>query len=266
MSELQSWLDNNGGATASELCGGVVTWTNDYAGGAIPTVSCDNDTTGRLSVTFIASDECANSVQVTARFIMVDTLAPSILAPALDTVVNCDGLGNLTELQLWLDNNGGASASELCGGSVSWTNDYAGGGVPSITCDNDTTNRVTVTFTASDDCANTIQQVARFIIIDTIAPTITANAQDTVVFCDGTDMLPTLQSWIDNNGGAVATESCGGTVTWTHDYLGGGIPPVPCDSDTTNRLTITFTASDDCANTIQQVARFIVVDLSLIHI
>ena len=53
-----------------------------------------------------------------------DTLPPAIILPALDTIVSCDGLGNLAELQSWLDNNGGADASELCGDTFDWTHDY----------------------------------------------------------------------------------------------------------------------------------------------
>ena len=146
---------------------------------------------------------------------MVDTLAPTLIAPTLDTIVNCDGLGNLADLQSWLDNNAGADVTDLCGGSVDWMHDYIAGGVPSFSCDNDTTNRLTVTFTASDNCSNTIQQTARFIVVDTSAPTITAVAQDTIVYCDGSDALPDLQSWIDNNAGAIAIESCGSDVEWT---------------------------------------------------
>ena len=231
-------------------------------GGGIPSIACDNDTINRLSVTFTASDECANTILQTARFIVVDTLAPTIVSPVQDTVVYCDGSDGLLSLQEWIDNNGGASATEGCGGPVNWTHDYTGGGIPSVgVCDNDTTNRLTVTFTASDECANTILQTARFIIVDTLPPALTLPSMDTIVNCDGLGNLVDLQSWLDNNGGASAAELCGNSISYSHDYLGGGVPSVGvCNNDTTNILSVTFSASDACNNTVESTSRFIIVD------
>ena len=162
----------------------------------------------RLTVVFTATDACNNESTTSASFIVVDTLNPVFVSNPLDTVIFCDGTDGSIDLQSWLDNNGGATASDLCGSNISWTNDYTGTGIPSVSCDNDTTNRLTVTFTASDECANTIQATARFIVVDTLAPSIDINPIDTVFFCDGTDGLSELQSWLDNNGGATASELC----------------------------------------------------------
>ena len=59
------------------------------------------------------------------KFIVTDT---TIDSPAVDATVECDGAGNTTDLNNWLNNNGGATSSDQCSGSnVTWTNDYTPG-------------------------------------------------------------------------------------------------------------------------------------------
>ena len=129
------------------------------------------------------------AVNSMARFVVIDNSSPTITAIANDTIVNCidSATGNLTELQSWLDNNGGATATDGCSSGASaftWTNNYDGLGIPQlVACTNDTTAILDVIFTATDDCDNAITTSARFIVIDTSSPTITAMASDTIVNC-----------------------------------------------------------------------------------
>jgi len=273
--ELQNWLDNNGGAVASDQCGSGINfvWSNDYDGSGVPAVGlCDADTTNRLQVTFTATDDCNRSISASANFIIIDTIPPTLSQIAIDTIVECDGAGNISDLDIWLNNNGGADASDQCasGNNVfTWNHDYSGGGIPALTdCLNDTTNILNVTFTAADDCGNTVQSTARFIVVDTNDPVVSVNAQDTVVFCinDGVGNELDLQNWLNNNGGAMVADACGSGVnpyTWSHNYDGSGIPALPnCSNDTTHILEVVFTATDDCENTVQTQARFLIIDES----
>ncbi|MES2798257.1 MAG: hypothetical protein V4683_19975, partial [Bacteroidota bacterium] len=57
--------------------------------------------------------------------ISVDVIAPVIGTPASGQIVECDGAGNSLALDAWLDNNGGAIATDNLG-SVTWTNDFTG--------------------------------------------------------------------------------------------------------------------------------------------
>ena len=53
-----------------------------------------------------------------------DTTDPVITPPANDTlIVECDGNGNQVELNAWLADNGGATATDNCG-TVTWTHDF----------------------------------------------------------------------------------------------------------------------------------------------
>jgi len=271
--ELQNWIDSNGGAVASDQCGSGINfeWSHDYDGLGVPAIgNCDADTTNKLLVTFTATDDCNRSVSASANFIIIDTIPPSINQVAMDTIVECDGIGNNADLSSWLNNNGGTDVSDQCGSGTNaftWTHDYAGSGIPALpNCLNDTTHILEVIFTATDDCGNEVQSAARFVVIDTNEPSLTANAQDTIVYCvaAGTGNEFELQSWLDNNGGSAVVDGCGSGLnpfTWTNDYDGSGIPALAnCVNDTTHILNVIFTATDDCDNTVQTNARFIVVD------
>ena len=96
--QLISWLNNNAGATAEDMCSNV-TWTNDY--------HIDNwvdgcGNTRYVDVVFTATDECGNSASITQRFGTVDNEAPSFLnCPGLPVVENtefghCDAYVNFS--------------------------------------------------------------------------------------------------------------------------------------------------------------------------
>ena len=80
---------------------------------------------------------------------------------AADATVECDGAGNSVDLSNWLDSNGGATATDACGG-VMWTNDF-----DALSDDCGATGAATVTFTATDDCGNATSTTATFTIEDT---------------------------------------------------------------------------------------------------
>ena len=107
--ELNTWLNNQGGASSSDECGSVV-WTNDFN-----SISNECGETGSVIVTFTATDDCGNQSTSTATFTIEDTTNPSIDNNPQDETVECDGDGNQAELQAWLDSNGGAgTASDIC--------------------------------------------------------------------------------------------------------------------------------------------------------
>ena len=236
------WLANNGGATASDLCGDV-TWSNNSQG-----LSDDCGATGSETVEFTATDACGNTSKTTATFTIIDTVAPSIDEDAQDMTVECDGNGNMAELQAWLDANAGAAASDLCS-DVTWSNDY-----DSLSDDCGATGSATVTFTATDECGNSSTTTATFTIEDTTEPMIDLDAQDMTVECDGQGNMEQLQMWLDNNAGAMASDMCG-DVTWSNDY-----DSLSDDCGATGSATVVFTATDDCGNASTTMATFTIVD------
>ena len=176
-----------------------------------------------------------------------DTTAQIIDAQAADNTVECDGAGNTATLNAWLAANGGATAAATACSNVIWSNDFT-----ALSDDCGATGSVTVTFTATDDCLNTSTTTATFTIEDTTAPTIDTVAADSTVVCDGAGNTADINAWLAANGGAAASDNCGG-VTWSNDFV---ITSLIYDCGITEFVTVTFTATDDCSNSSTTSATF----------
>src|SRR5690606_31063792 len=200
---IQEWLDNNGGATATDNCSTNLTWTNNYNG-------ANSDCSTPVEVIFTVTDECGNSTSTSATYSIQDTVAPSI-TDASDVTVECDGNGNVTELQDWLTANGGATGTDDCS-TITWSNNFT-----ALSDECGLTGSATVIFTATDACGNTSETTAVFSIIDTTNPTIDIVANDVTVECDGQGNTQALNDWLASNGGASASDSCS-TITWTNNF------------------------------------------------
>ncbi len=234
--ELGAWLAN---VDANDICGSVII-SNDFN-----SFSDGCGATGSATVTWTAVDECGNPNSCSATFTIVDTTPPTIITPASNLTVECDGSGNTVELNAWLNSNGGAVATDICGG-VTWSNDFTG-----LSDDCGATGSATVTFTATDDCGLSSTTTATFSIVDTTAPVFTSSPQNKTVECNGNGNLTELNAWLNS---AVATDVCG-NVNLSHDFtsLSDG-----CGA--TGSSTVTWTAIDNCGNTTSTSATFTIED------
>ncbi|MDB4787527.1 HYR domain-containing protein, partial [Flavobacteriales bacterium] len=246
--EFNTWFSNRGGATATDNCGSV-TWSTDYTTmGSI----CSGDS---VQVVFTATDDCSNSATTTAVFKVADTTPPTITSAAANGSAECDGLGNTADIQEWLDNNAGATATDECG-SVEWSNDFQ---TMALTCG--ATSSVSVVFTAEDECGNTSVTQATFTVEDTTAPTFTVNPVNGTAEC-GPAMWDEFNAWLANNAGAAATEVCS-TVRFENNYgdLGDeGLVEFSDGCGATGTVQVTFTALDDCDRATSMDASFTFVD------
>ena len=111
-----------------------------------------------------------NRVSTTATFTIEDTIPPMIDTGATNLTVECDGNGNIDDLNNWLASQGGATASDACS-NVTWTNNFS-----ELSDECGATGSATVTFTATDDCGNAATVSATFTIEDTTPPMIDINA------------------------------------------------------------------------------------------
>src|SRR4029079_16104106 len=109
--------------------------------------------------------------------IVPNTSPPSLDAPANDLVINC-GPSQQNTLQAWLDNHGGAVATQYCDSFI-WTNDYNG-----LSNDCGNTGSALITFTAEDDCGSTFT-VATLTVSDFSPPFMNVLPTDLEVECDG---------------------------------------------------------------------------------
>uniref|UniRef100_UPI00404B6B30 HYR-like domain-containing protein n=3 Tax=Gelidibacter sp. TaxID=2018083 RepID=UPI00404B6B30 len=240
---LETWLATYGGASASDLCGGVV-WSSNFDG-----LSDDCGATGSATVTFTATDDCGNTSETSATFTIEDTTAPEV-SDAQDLTVECDGQGNVEALEAWLASNGGSQAYDVCGGVV-WSNNFDG-----LSDDCGATGSATVEFTATDDCGNTSKTIATFTIEDTTAPEV-SDAMDMTVECDGQGNVEALEAWLASNGGATASDTCS-DVVWSNNFDG-----LSDECGATGSATVEFTATDECGNTSKTTATFTIEDTTL---
>ncbi|GAA4315328.1 hypothetical protein GCM10023115_27040 [Pontixanthobacter gangjinensis] len=176
----------------------------------------------------VNSANCAQNESNVVQITVEDTTPPNIDVQAVDKEVECDGAGNASDLQAWLNSNGGASASDNCGG-VTWSNNYNG-----ISDECGSTGSVTVTFTATDSNNKSNSTTATFFIKDTTPPAfVEALSGDDTVECDAVPAAETL----------TATDNCGSaTVSFNETTTAGN-----CGGDYT--LTRVWTATDECGLT-----------------
>ncbi len=245
-----TWLANNGGAAASDLCGGGVTWSNN-SNTATWLGTCPQG----IVIIFSASDDCGNINTTSAVFLITDLTGPDITTPASPGSAECQGLDpNInTGYTAWLATNGGAIASDLCGSGVTWS-DNSGAAIWTGTC----TQTTTIDFTATDGCGNASMTSAVFTITDLTGPAITTPASAASSACEGASPNANTNylTWLTGNGGAIASDVCSG-VTWSNNS-GTAVWTGTCPQT----ITIIFTASDDCGNVNTTSADFTITDVT----
>jgi len=182
-----------------------------------------------ITNTFIATDHCGNASVIFTQVITVsDNVAPVINTQPSNLTVECDGSGNLTQLNNWLNLNGGAVATDACS-AVTWSNNFT-----SLSDLCGATGSATVIFTAKDACNNSISTNAvTFTIVDTQAPSITCPP-------DVIAQINTANCTVDNVDLGTPTVSDGcSSVTVTNNA------PAEFPAGVT---IVTWTATDDCGN------------------
>ncbi len=223
----------NQAPVATDNCGGTVTYTK--TSGSFSAGSCANS--GTYTNTWTSKDICNNTSTVFTQVITIqDTTSPTwtTVANSLNVTLQCSDTAGLTAAQ-----NQAPVASDNCGGTVTYTK--TSGSFSAGTCANSGT--YTNTWTAKDICNNTSTVFTQIITIeDTTAPTWTtaANSLNVTLQCSDTSGLTAAQ-----NQAPVATDNCGGTVTYTK--ISGSFSAGTCANSGT--YTNTWTAKDICNNT-----------------
>ena len=228
------FLSTRGGSVPVDQCALSFTFSNNAPVNG--PASC-----GSQTVIFTVEDECNNSASTTAIFTVQDSFAPVFQQLPNNINVECDGAGNVLDRNTWVSGNGGATASDTCSGTVTWSQTI-------IDSQGDNCNAVDIyQFTAFDTCGNSDFVTASFTVHDFSAPTITVDPSDISFECDGNGNLPQITSWINDSAGARGDDLCQGGVSFTNDFNGLGL--FTCVSS-----TVLFTATDGCGNTVSRSA------------
>lgn len=241
-SDFQAWYDSAGYADYTDLCSAVTVSANITADSAIHYLSAALDTACNqgveVTIQFTLTDECGNRSQTSpsATFSLQDTLAPTLVTPAMDVNAMCSSNAQM-QLEAWIDTLGGAKATDGCSAllwTFSWI-DTSGMQIMGVPGEGpypdfsgmDCMSGIQVIFTVSDICQNSTSDTAGFSLIDTIPPAILLQEDTIHLVChdtvpliipgvsDGCDTAPLL-TYADS----VSADSCLGLPieiirTWT---------------------------------------------------
>ena len=240
---LISWLNSNGGATASDACSQNITWTNDFTGNV--TRICGS--ASEINVTFTATDDCGNSSETSAVFRIEDTTDPLLSVPD-NLILDCNNNLNSFLISIWLN---GATASDNCQATVNVTSDFPG----VITANCGMTATHLITFTATDNCNNSTTATSQIVIQDNEEPTIVRPATDLVLEC-ADNFESDIDTWVMGQGGAMATDNCSDeSLVWTSEIIQTNLT-----CGTAGETTYMFTVADNCGNTSTTTASVVITD------
>merc|ERR1712151_333945 len=235
----RNFVNTNSGAQVTDACAANLQVTNNAP--ATGPVGC-----GTQSVIFTAVD-WTNTASRTATFTVRDTAAPQFITPAQNQTVECDTANNLQQVQSWLSANANAVVNDVCYGSnVQITNNFSS--LVANTCG----SSATVTFRAADPCGQVSSSTATFAVTDSTPPTITNPASAATFECDPIRNTGDIQSYLNNNGGARATDTCT-QVTWRNSFTNA---PNECSGP----QAVTFFAVDRCGNEASTVGSIEITD------
>ena len=156
---------------------------------------------GERIVSFYATDACGNQQEMTASLTILDSIAPILLEPARDTVIQCAGQDGLSVFQSWLAVRGGMEVEENC--------EIFESHVPADVDFEDFCNQaVEVTFFSSDRCGTEVSSSASFELLDTLAPEFIDLPSNLISTCANENYLNRAENWIVDLGGGSVQDLC----------------------------------------------------------
>jgi hypothetical protein len=203
-------LPENFNVTATDNCDSDVSITSSF-------VDQGSGCQKTRVITWTATDHCGNSTSASRSFVSQDEIDPVLNNLPENGGVLCGGLPSTTEYNV--------SASDNCDQNVNITvvaND-SGAGCNVIR---------TLTWTATDDCGNTVSATRTFTTQDNVAPQFVQIPEDAILQCGAA--VPDAV--------VLATDNCDTEPTIS---LTANTVPSTCGYS----LIRTWTATDDCGNT-----------------
>jgi uncharacterized surface protein with fasciclin (FAS1) repeats len=117
---LAIWLAT---ATCADLEGDVVFSNSAVASiNEAPTFVTSDRCQSATTVRFDCEDDCGLTSTAVLSYTVSDTMPPFITTAPEDMVVECDGKGNVADLEAWVKSAGGMMVSDTCQGVCPYTN------------------------------------------------------------------------------------------------------------------------------------------------
>lgn len=254
------------------------TWTDADTYVAYYDVADADQELADIDVRVSGGQDLAGNVQDSAALpdlFSIDTLPPKIVSitsstpngyynvgDAINVTVNFSEPVTLSGGTLQVDLDSGSTVNIAPFGPVDSASTVYTVGAGENSCDLDVTNITlnggTLRDAAGNDAVITLPATkiadGSDIVVDTAPPVIAPAASSETVECDGAGNSAELNSWLNSNSGASATDNCS-AVTWTNDFttLSDG-----CGE--TGSALVTFTATDACGNSSTTSATFTIED------
>ena len=207
---LQNWLDYSGPWTDLSQ---PVTFTNDFTG--LGGLSCNGDP---IVVTWTATDACGNESYFSAELTLVDNQAPVLAGVPGDMTLDCTQVPTPANV----------TATDACDPNVEIVFSETQTGTP---CD----FTLVRTWTATDDCGNSVSASQTIHVIDNQAPVLAGVPADLNI--DPCTQVPPPTSNV------TASDVCDADVEIEFHET---INVIPCGYT----LVRTWTATDDCGNSV----------------
>ena len=225
ITDINTWLSTNAGASAS---GCEITWTNNFNG-----LSDECGQTGATFVEFSYTDQCGNIGTTEALLTIEDTTVPEIQTEAQDLNLDC-GM-DMSLVDAWLANNGGATAEDICSDNpITWTHDFAG-----FMPDCGMSGETLVTFTSTDNCQLFSITTAFIRVTDPNAFQVLCPS-DLEVDLDDPNLLNTVNTWLEL---ATTDDPCFDVDYEVSNDFDASQLEVECDYLS---ILVTFTATNAC--------------------
>jgi uncharacterized protein (TIGR02145 family) len=219
---------------------------------------------GGSYVLVTATDACGNQSSAQVNVQQMDTNPPTIAIP--DVAMECDGAGNVNEINAWIASHGGAFVDDCC--DVVWSHS-----VLSNTANAGCGGNVVVNFTATDAFGNSSTSTAVAFIVDNTPPNLTLSQEpEMYVFSDpdpfgwcGTPNVDFVFPVGEPLAGVFvyASDNCS-DVTYSHSYVDSNPQSTGCGADYTFIRTHILVAEDACGNlTSESIDQVVQVDYEL---
>ncbi|MCA0133431.1 Ig-like domain-containing protein, partial [Winogradskyella alexanderae] len=205
-------IGNNSGSFTINASGGTSPYqysidngTTNQSSGLFENLSANN-----YDILVTDANDCTFNLSVTVE--NDDTETPQISVPGNITFEGCDtsDITSSNSVFNFNDSGSGDVQSEFSSNpSYNASDDFNIQSITYIDVVTSTDNcPITVlrTFTITDNCSNTATATQTITVQDTTDPTIDTVASDSTVECDGAGNTADLNTWLANNGGAVASD------------------------------------------------------------
>jgi len=177
-----------------------------------------------IEISYKAVDDQGNEALFSFEIVVYDNIQPLIISGPQNEIYECDATDIISKLESWYNTNASIVAEDNCAVVVQASmtlNEAIISFNQSINESCGNTRFVSIDFTITDEAGNDLPVVsANFKTRDTIDPEFGTNPSSLNIEC-AEDVDQLLENWLDNVGGANATDNCTAEddLIWSFNWM-----------------------------------------------